>query len=97
MFYDAHVKRLAAEQIEARRLSTVSGLLGNSNFDGNQETMKRVEEDFDTVIDSIYGVKEKKVDFASDPFFAAMDLPDADGVKPEDETGFKYRYEIDQN
>jgi hypothetical protein len=99
LMYDAHVRRCTARDLESRRLATVSGVMGNSNFEGGEEAMTRIEEDFDDIIASVYGVKKADDwNFADDPFFAAMKLPDVpeNRLREEDDKLFAVRYDVDQ-
>jgi hypothetical protein len=80
--YEAHVRREAVMELRHRRDSIVGGAWANPNFDGEggdrRQFLETIDEMFENSVSRIYGFAqpEDEVDFATDPFFAAMKLPE---------------------
>jgi hypothetical protein len=97
-FYEAHAKRLAVKQAVDHRNAMVTGLWANSNLDDGKDTRKQflteIDNSLDETLATIYGKKEPEIDFNTDPFFAAMKLPDEGNVP--DRTTTTEDIEVDQ-
>lgn len=97
--YASYMKRKASERVEATRLALVTGLWANSNFDGDGKSEPRtkalqdIEESSAAALKAIYapaGSKLRNEIDKSDPFFAAMNVPEAPKeITPQDERRFE--------
>ena len=83
--YLAFVRRKAVEEVTTRKISMVSALYANTNYDSSEgreartQFIQAIEDNCSSTILRIYGTDKAtdiyKID-KDDPFFAAMKLPE---------------------
>ena len=77
--WEAYSKRKALKQVAGLRSSMIAGVWGNSNYDDEKNSRKKILDQIDSfyqqALMEIYGEPEEEIDFDENPFFAAMQKP----------------------